>query len=111
VLTLCVLTLNNGYTIVGSSCPIDSNNFDPEMGKRIARERAVEDIWVILGYQLRSRLHAQQHMNDTTLGEALTRMTAASLGNTEALRNIDVDVILAHFKNEHSEEGGINNAD
>lgn len=58
-LTICVLTLLNGFTVVGESACASPKNFDPEVGRRIAREKAREKIWAFEGYRLRSELAAQ----------------------------------------------------
>jgi len=56
LLTLCVLVLQNGYTIVGKSACASPENFNAEVGKRIAREDAVRQIWALEGYALRTSL-------------------------------------------------------
>jgi|SRR5690625_2317075 len=49
-LTICVLTLRNGFTVTGESAPINPNNFDPKIGRQVARRRAVDKIWPLMGY-------------------------------------------------------------
>lgn len=61
-LTLCVLTLANGFTVVGESACADPANFDHELGERIARDNAKAKIWPLLGYALRDRLHEPQQV-------------------------------------------------
>ncbi|NVM91086.1 hypothetical protein FHT32_004750 [Variovorax sp. SG517] len=57
MVTICVLVLRNGTKIVGvNEGPVSPENFDPEIGKRYAREKAIDQIWPLLGYELRSRL-------------------------------------------------------
>ena len=58
--TICVLTLRNGYTIVGTSACASPENFDATIGRKIARQNATQQIWPLLGYVLRSVLNAQQ---------------------------------------------------
>jgi Phage protein (N4 Gp49/phage Sf6 gene 66) family len=58
LLTFCVLTLRNGFTVTGESACASPENFDEEIGRKIARQNAVNKIWPLLGYALRSRLHA-----------------------------------------------------
>lgn len=58
VLTICLLVLRNGFTIVGKSAPADARNFDPELGKKLAYEDAVRQVWPLMGYALRDRLLA-----------------------------------------------------
>ena len=57
-LTVCMLTLANGYHVIGESACADPANFDIELGKRIAREDAKKKIWALEGYLLRSSLES-----------------------------------------------------
>lgn len=59
LLTFCVLILKNGYTVTGESACASPENFDAEVGRKIARQNAVGRIWPLMGYELRSRLAAQ----------------------------------------------------
>lgn len=56
LLTFCVLVLRNGFTVTGESACASPENFDAEIGRRIAREKAVEKIWPLLGFRLRDAL-------------------------------------------------------
>lgn len=56
LLTFCVLTLRNGFTVTGESACASPENFDPVIGKRIARLNAIEKMWPLLGFRLRDRL-------------------------------------------------------
>lgn len=56
LLTFCVLELRNGFTVTGESACASPENFNVEIGQRIARENAVNKIWPLMGYELRSRL-------------------------------------------------------
>ncbi len=56
LLTFCVLVLRNGFTVTGESACASPENFDAEIGRRIARENAVAKIWPLMGYELRSKL-------------------------------------------------------
>ena len=58
LLTFCVLVLRNGFTVVGHSACASPENFNDEIGRRVAREKAVEQIWPLMGYELRTRLSA-----------------------------------------------------
>lgn len=55
-LTICVLVLKNGFTVVGKSACASPDNYNEEIGRRIAREDAVRQIWALEGYQLRTSL-------------------------------------------------------
>ncbi|WP_088158118.1 Gp49 family protein [Achromobacter xylosoxidans] len=58
LLTFCVLVLRNGFTVTGESACASPENFDAEIGRKIARENAVQKIWPLMGYELRTRLAA-----------------------------------------------------
>lgn len=58
-LTFCVLVLRNGFTVTGESAPILIENFDAELGRKIARQNAVSKVWPLMGYELRSQLAAR----------------------------------------------------
>ncbi len=60
LLTFCVLVLRNGFTVTGESACASPENFDAELGRDIARKNAVQKIWPLLGYELRSYLHAMK---------------------------------------------------
>ena len=61
LLTFCVLVLRNGFTVTGESACASPENFDAEIGRKIARENAVNKIWPLMGYALKQRLHDQQN--------------------------------------------------
>jgi hypothetical protein len=56
-LTVCCLTLENGFNVTGESACASPENFNEDVGKRIARENAAEKIWALEGYLLRQLLH------------------------------------------------------
>lgn len=56
LLTFCVLILKNGFTVTGESACASPENFDPEIGRKIARENAVNKIWPLEGYLLKEAL-------------------------------------------------------
>lgn len=55
--TACLLTLKNGYTVLGESACASPENFDAELGRKIARENAKNKIWALEGYLLREKLN------------------------------------------------------
>lgn len=55
-LTVCALTLKNGFIVVGESAAASPENFDIELGRKIARDNARNKIWALEGYILRSKL-------------------------------------------------------
>ncbi len=54
--TSCLLTLKNGFTVHGESACASPENFDAELGAKIARDNAVNKIWMLEGYLLRQKL-------------------------------------------------------
>lgn len=58
LLTFCVLVLRNGFTVTGESAVASPENFDAAVGRGLARKKAVEKIWPLLGFELRSKLAA-----------------------------------------------------
>ena len=55
-LTVCCLTLENGFTVSGESACASPENFNAELGQKIARGNARDKIWVLEGYLLKQRL-------------------------------------------------------
>ena len=60
-LTICVLTLTNGYKVTGESAAADPANFNPELGRKIAKDKATAEIWPLAGFLLRDNLHRDDH--------------------------------------------------
>lgn len=60
LLTFCVLVLRNGFTVTGESAPASPDNFDVDIGRKVARENARDKIWALEGYLLREMLHQAQ---------------------------------------------------
>ncbi len=58
LLTLCIITMQNGFTVIGKSAPASAANFDPEKGRLFAYEDAIRQLWPLEGYALREKLAA-----------------------------------------------------
>jgi hypothetical protein len=56
LLTICVIVLRNGFTVTGESACASPENFDAELGRKIARQNAMAKIWPLLGFRLRDEL-------------------------------------------------------
>ena len=57
--TFCVLTLRNGAKVTGvNHGPVSAANFDPRLGRAMARENAIDKVWELEGYALREKLMA-----------------------------------------------------
>jgi hypothetical protein len=69
-LTICCLTLKNGFNVTGESACASPENFDADLGRRIARTNATQKIWALEGYLLKARLAAKVRF-DEVMREAL----------------------------------------
>lgn len=56
LLTLCLLVTRNGYVVVGKSACASPENYNRELGEKIALDDAKRQLWSLLGYALRDRL-------------------------------------------------------
>ena len=56
LLTFCVLVLKNGFTVTGESACASPENFDAEIGRKIARANAVNKVWPLMGYALKEKI-------------------------------------------------------
>ena len=63
LLTFCVLVLRNGFTVTGESACASPENFNAEIGRKVARENAVNKIWPLMGYALKQRLSESSGSN------------------------------------------------
>lgn len=73
LLTFCVLVLRNGFTVTGESACASPENFDEEIGRRIARQNALQKVWPLAGHLLRERLH-----NAPAVAGAVALLTASA---------------------------------
>ena len=56
-LTVCCITLENGFTVTGESACASPENFDKQVGQDVSYKVARQKIWALEGYLLRQRLH------------------------------------------------------
>ena len=87
LLTFCVLVLRNGFTVTGESACASPENFDEEIGRKIARQNAVNKIWPLLGFSLRDAIHEGQTKHPpryrcAETGEFVTRGYAEAIPAT-----------------------------
>lgn len=62
--TLCGITLRNGFVVFGKSVPADPENFDRELGRKFAREDAIRQLWPLFAFALRCDMAEQSVMED-----------------------------------------------
>lgn len=68
-LTVCCLTLQNGFTVTGESACASPENFNAEIGRKIARSNARDKIWALEGYLLKQKLFSKQLKNPSAKGD------------------------------------------
>jgi Phage protein (N4 Gp49/phage Sf6 gene 66) family len=56
-LTICMVTLKNGWMVTASGAPASPENYDAKQGQKIAYDKCVAQIWPLMGYQLKEQLH------------------------------------------------------
>lgn len=63
MITFCVMILQNGHRIVGVNAgPIDPRIFDENIGRQMAREHALDQIWPLMGYALREKIKQEEQV-------------------------------------------------
>lgn len=93
--TLCILTLENGYSVKGLSACVDPAEFNLALGRQYAREDAMNQVWPLEGYLLAQRIHEHKvrtevqklfeetkDMSDEEISSAISGLT----GKTVLLR-------------------------
>lgn len=56
ILSISLLVMRNGFTVLGKSAPASPENFNRELGARFAYEDAIRQLWPLMGFALRDRL-------------------------------------------------------
>jgi hypothetical protein len=54
--TVCILVLENGFNVVGTSGVVDIEYFDEDMGKEYAKEKALDKVWELEAYVLQNSI-------------------------------------------------------
>ena len=71
--TTCLLTLKNGFNVSGESACASPENFDAEIGKKIALGNAKQKIWALEGYLLKQFISENKN-NSLCFGLAIKAM-------------------------------------
>ena len=56
ILSICILFMRNGFTVIGKSAPASPENFNADLGKKLAYEDCIRQLWALMGFALRDRL-------------------------------------------------------
>lgn len=67
--TLCVMLLRNGFTVIGKSACVSPELYDRVIGERLAEEDAIRQVWPLLGFRLADQLHANVVSANTILSQ------------------------------------------
>lgn len=68
LLSICILVMRNGFTVIGKAAPASPENFNPELGRNLAYEDAIRQLWPLMGFALRDRLADARRANEERLG-------------------------------------------
>lgn len=58
LLSICIVVMRNGFTVIGKSAPASAANFNADLGRKLAYEDCIRQIWPLMGFALRDRLAA-----------------------------------------------------
>ncbi len=56
LLSICILVMRNGFTVIGKAAPASPENFNAELGAKFAYEDAIRQLWPLMGFALRDKL-------------------------------------------------------
>lgn len=56
LLSVCVVVMRNGFTVIGKSAPASPENFNADLGRKFAYEDAIRQLWPLMGFALREKL-------------------------------------------------------
>lgn len=54
--TICAIDLDTGHTVTGTSACVVPEKFNAKIGSDIAFKKALDEVWALLGYELRLKL-------------------------------------------------------
>lgn len=75
--TVCQLTLidlgGSGFTVEGQAACVSAANYNEEDGRKYSRQRAIDKVWMLKGYELALELKRQRDRANETYKERLQR--------------------------------------
>lgn len=102
-ITLCILSLENGFTVTGESAYVNPSQFDKEIGEKIAKENAIEKMWLLEGYLLKEKLWIQEIRNTPSRLTEIVSKATTIVSEKEAYRKEEATPVS--IKKEPVEEG------
>lgn len=83
VLRWAILTTQSGFAVVGRpSVSVSSENDDEQIGRQVAYDNSRNELWPLMGYELKCRLHADQQPAPTVVLASSVAEVKATLDNT-----------------------------
>lgn len=76
---ICYLTLRNGYVVTGKSAAASPENFNEEIGRKVAYDNAKREIWPLEGYLLKTRLSGIERI--ARVAHEINRAYCAAMGD------------------------------
>jgi hypothetical protein len=55
--TICQITLENGFTVEGSSACVTKSEYNQALGEKYSFEKAIDNLWELEGYLLAQKRH------------------------------------------------------
>ena len=68
VMTICTMLMKNGWVTIGKSAPADPKSYNPELGQKLAYEDCIRQLWPLMGFNLRTKLHNDKAMDQPHQG-------------------------------------------
>lgn len=86
--TVCLLTLQNGFSVTGKSDATSPENFDKQIERYTARRNARDKIWSLEGYLLQYRLTLAETFTDRVaqVCHEVNRAYCQALGDTSQMQ-------------------------
>lgn len=72
--TVCCLTLRNGFNVIGKSACASKENFDEELGNAIAKQNAINEIGQLEGYLLKQKLYEELCDGSDSITETIDKI-------------------------------------
>lgn len=88
-LTICLLTLKNGYKVTGQDTCLNEMSFDAETGKKLARYNALDKVWELERYLETQRIYEAE--NDEKIIETIKE-------NKEEIKQVLSNSTVAQIK-------------
>ena len=87
--TVCELTLRNGFTVRGESAVISLENFSAEIGQKVARDSARNKVWELEGYLMKERIHSG--LNEATRAQPIELVNTWNADKNRRFRAADAE--------------------